>query len=102
MGGINIPAGLVIPPGPQGPQCPQGPPSHSGSQDLQSPQGPPPSPSITNITTPSPSPSSSLANITPLGSKRSRIPRPSSLQPDSDLDELLDQYSSQKRSLNKF
>ena len=52
VGGINIPAGLVIPPDPQGPQGP-----------------PPPSPSLTNITTPSPSPSSSLTNITPLVQK---------------------------------
>ena len=93
-GGINIPAGLVIPPGPQGPPGPSGP---------QGPQGPPPpSPSLTNITTPSPSPSSSLTNITPLGPKKSRIPRSSSSQSDFDLDKLLDQYSSQKRSLNKL
>ena len=80
-GGINIPTGLVIPPGPPGP---------SG---LQGPQGPPP---------PSPSPSSSLTNITPLDPKRSRIPRPSSSQSDFDLDKLLDQYRLQKRSLNKL
>ena len=78
-GAINIPAGLVIPPGP-----------------------PPPSPSPTNITTPStsppttpsippipPSPSSSLTNVTPLGPRRSRIPRSSSSQSDLDLKNLL-------------
>ena len=110
-GGINIPAQLVIHPGPQGP-----PPSPSPSPSLS----PPPmvpypsptnittpatlSPSPTNITTPttpSPSssltnvsPSSSLANVTPLGSKRSRIPRPSTSQSDLDLKDL---FKSQKR-----
>ena len=84
-GGMNIKAGLVIPPGPQGPP------------------GPPPSPSPTNITTPSTSPpttpslsphltllspSSSLTNVTPLGPRRSRIPRPSSSQSDLDLKDL--------------
>ena len=87
-GGINIPAGLVIPPGPQTP--------------------PPPSPSPTNITTPSLSPpptppcipptppcsSSSLTNVTPLGPRRSRIPRSSGSQSDLDLKDL---FRSRKR-----
>ena len=100
-GGINIPAGLVIPPGPQGPPGPPGP------QDPPPPSPPPtppsipsipPSPSPTNITTPTnpslsppptaPSPSSSLTNVTPLGPKRSRIPRPSGSQSDLDLKDL--------------
>ena len=116
-GGINIPAGLVIPPGPQDPPGPPG------------PQGPPPpSPSPTNITTPSTSPpttpslspptppsilptppsippippslSSSLTNVTPLGPRRSRIPRSSGSQSDLDLKDL---FRSRKRyDLNKL
>ena len=85
-GGINITVGLVIPPGPQGPPPP-------------SPSPGPPSP--TNITTPStsppttPSPSSSLTNVTLLGSRRSRIPRLSISQSDLNLKDLL---KSRKRS----
>ena len=105
-GGINIPAGLVIPPGPPTP----GPPPHPSPPTPTSPSPTnittptPPSPSPTNITTPtteSPpptnittpttqSPSSSLTNVTPLGSRRSRIPRPSISQSDIDLNKLLD------------
>ena len=56
-GGINIPAGLVIPPGPQGPPPPSPLPTRPSI---------PPSPSPTNITTPTtPSHSSSLTNVTP-------------------------------------
>ena len=82
-GGINIPAGLVIPPGP-----PPAPPPPSPSPLTTPSPSPPttPSPSPTNITTPSISPrttpsplssltnvtpSSSLTNVTPLGSRKS-------------------------------
>ena len=39
-GGINIPAGLVISPGPPGPQGPQGLPGLPGQSGPQGPQGP--------------------------------------------------------------
>ena len=112
-GGINISAGLVIPPGPPSLTPPPGPPSPSTSPPTtpslsfsltnvtssSSLTNVTPSSSLTNVissssltnVTPSSSltnatPSSSLTNVTPLGSRRLRIPRPSSSQ--SDLDDL--------------
>ena len=114
-GTINIPAGLVIPPGPP-------PPSPSPTPSLSPPTTPPylsptnittpttqsPSSSLTNVTpsssltnvTPSSfltnvTPSSSVTNVTPLGSRRSRIPRPSGSQSDVDLKKL---FQSRKQS----
>ena len=90
MGGINIPAGLAIPPGP--PSSPSLPPSSPGSPSL--PPSSPGSPSLTNVTplslpgSPSLPPSSpgspSLTNVTLLSppgltpgpSKKTRIVRP--------------------------
>ena len=77
-GGINIPAGLVTPPGPQGPSSPS-----PSSTNISTPTTPSPSSSLTNVT-----PSSSLTNETRLGSRRLRIPRPSSSQSDLDLKKL--------------
>ena len=98
-GRINIPAGLVIPPGPQGPPPPSPSPINITTPSTSPPTAPsiapiPPSPSLTNIITSStsppipPSPSSSLTNVTPLGLRRSRIPRPSVSQSDLDLKDL--------------
>ena len=64
-GGINIPAGLVIPPGPPPSPSPSPPPTNITTPSTS------PSPPPTNITTPSTSPpttlshSSSLTNVTP-------------------------------------
>ena len=87
-GGINIPAGLVIPPGPQGPP---GFPSPSPTNITNPSTSPPKTPSIPSIP---PSTSSSLTNVTPLGSRRSRIPRRSISQSDLDLKDL---FKSRKR-----
>ena len=101
-GGINTPAGLVIPPGPPLPSPSTSPPL---SPLPPTPPSIPSSPSPTNITTPAtPSLSSSLTNVTPsssltnaipLGPRRSRIPKPSTPQSDLDLKYL---FKLRKRS----
>ena len=93
-GGINIAAGLAIPPGP--PSSPSLPPS---SPSL--PPSSPGSPSLTNVTPPSPpsSPGSpSLTNVTPLSppsspdpSKKARIVRRRPKRSLSDRQKFLDQ-----------
>ena len=65
-GGINIPAGLAIPPGP--PSSPSLPPSSPGSPSL--PPSSPSSPSLTNVTPLAP------AGSPPSQSKKTRIERP--------------------------
>ena len=57
-GGVNIPAGLIIPPGPPGPLGPQGPPGPQGSQGL--PQTP-----LSSLSSSSDS-SSDLTSVTPI------------------------------------
>ena len=98
-GGINIPAGLVIPPGP--PPLSPSPtnittlstsPANITIPSTSPPTTPSPSSSLTNVT-PSSSltnvtPSSSLTNVTPLGSRKSRIPRPPISQSDLEIKNL--------------
>ena len=94
VGGINIPAGLAIPPGP--PSSPSLPPSSPGS------------PSLTNVTPPSPpsSPGSpSLTNVTPLSPPSS--PGPSKRSQLIDLDDTIKKLKqnierSKKYDLNKL
>ena len=54
-GSINIPAGLIIPPGPQGPPSARGQPGPQGPQGSQDPQGPiPPVPPVPPLIIPKP------------------------------------------------
>ena len=78
VGGINRPAGLIIPPGPPGPQGPQGAPGPPGPQDPL-----PPGPPQTSLSSSSDSSSdlTSVNPITPPPAPRTTINTQMPLQP---------------------
>ena len=98
-GGINIPAGLIIPPGPPGPPGPQGLPGQSGlpgqpgPQGPQGPQGPIPSvPLEPPPTIPEPSPPSPIRRRT-----RPKLP---SEKRETDYDDIDKKLAESEKELN--